>query len=83
MSDIETDGLLGFDQMAKLGTADIQSAGRLMSKIGGGESALPSLDVSALLGFDQMRNASSEAEDADLAKTARLLTKIGPELPGA
>ena len=81
MSDIETDGLLGFDQMAKLGSADIQSAGRLMSKIGFTENSLQSLDISELLGFDQMRDVSSDAEDADLAKTARLLTKIGPEIP--
>ncbi|MCB1474668.1 MAG: hypothetical protein H6883_14905 [Rhodobiaceae bacterium] len=81
MNDIETDCLLGFDQMAKLGSADIQSAGRLMSKIGFTENSLQSLDISELLGFDQMRDVSSDAEDADLAKTARLLTKIGPEIP--
>ncbi|MGE0231552.1 MAG: hypothetical protein AB7O39_11720 [Flavobacteriaceae bacterium] len=77
---LEMDGLLGFDQMTKAAAADISGAGRLLSKIGAPEAA-PLIEVGDLLGFDQLPKVSSEADGADPAKTARLLTKIGPEIP--
>ncbi|MCB1474669.1 MAG: hypothetical protein H6883_14900 [Rhodobiaceae bacterium] len=39
------------------------------------------LEMDSLLGFDQMPKVDAAAGDADLSKTARLLTKIGPETP--
>ncbi|MGE0231553.1 MAG: hypothetical protein AB7O39_11715 [Flavobacteriaceae bacterium] len=81
MTDLDTDGLLGFDQMADFAAAGVKDAGRLMSRIGGGELPGPSdLDTDGLLGFDQLRDVST---DADLTTSARLLTKIGPEIPPA
>ncbi|MGE3883715.1 MAG: hypothetical protein AB7F30_11315 [Flavobacteriaceae bacterium] len=37
------------------------------------------IDAANLLGFDQVPQVSTQ--EADLTTTARLLTKIGPELP--
>lgn len=86
MIDLDTDELLGFDQVSKVADADLLQAGRLLSKLAGEVPTISEtedgtdLDPEHLLGFDKMAEAS-EPEAFDLRTAGRLLSKTGPEIP--
>ncbi|MCB1474667.1 MAG: hypothetical protein H6883_14910 [Rhodobiaceae bacterium] len=53
----------------------------MANRVDGRADDLIALETGCLLGFDQMPKVDAHAADADLTRTARLLTKIGPETP--
>ena len=53
----------------------------MANRVDGQAADFVALEINCLLGFDQMPQVDAHAADAVLTRAARLLTKIGPEIP--